>query len=666
MLLRLASLQRLVMVRSNSLTAAYRCVEDTVTTGVGLTHANRKVQEFFAAGCILACGNDALVSKDKTRRDYDSDESSDDDSSTSSAEDTATKQHNSLAELSREALLARGNDSLRRFVAAGLARQQEVDSFVNLLWFERVEQNLSRESAPSKERYLMQAFGADALALLADCIRECRPALLRRVPCVDKHIAPRAIQLWEAFVAPGASVLSFSAGGSRAIAPEFWVVADACLQGERSRQPAIASINAYLSCVTKKDPGATALVCPATLSVEVLRATGDGSPSALGVLGRLRDEAGVASPLRLCAIITLSILGGGGPEGDEVEALLSLACDQSPNSQLVRCGAIVELGLRHAEDAAVRDALLELLLPLQIETSADASPEMDGAPPPFDIVRSVVRALGVPAIPPESLTEVLLHPDAPRQWACAVALQAFEFWLSTQKKATDGANSTIDINADESWTLWHVCAALGQTTVLEELALREIIVPSKSSFESLTSHDMTLLHCALSTRQWELARLLLLPQKSAEEAGYPGLGRLNQRQSAALVTGSGLLPLSIALSLEAPEDLSQSLFDATPIELISVKSVDLNTASDSSLSRRLLTILATAVSSRTSPSIVTRLLALAPPSLVTAASRDETLLELALKRRASAAVILAVIDAARDEWVHRTASSGDLASRQVV
>jgi len=363
----------------------------------------------------------------------------------------------------------------------------------------------------------------------------------------------------------------------------------------------------------EESSGCYCIVCPAT-SVEVLRATGDGSPSALGVLGRLRDEAGVASSLRLCAIITLSILGGGGPEGDEVEALLSLACDQSPSQLPVRCGAIVELGLRHAEDAAVRDALLELLLPLQIETSADASPEMDG--PSFDIVRSVVRALGVPAIPPESLTEVLLHPDAPRQWACAVALQAFEFWLSTQKKATDGANSTIDINADESWTLWHVCAALGQTTVLEELALRETtgVVPSKSSFESLTGHGMTLRHCALSTRQWELRASCSCHRKQLKRQVIPGSVRLNQRQSAALVTGSGLLPLSIALSLEAPEDLLLSLLRCTPIELISVKSVDVNTASDSSVSRRLLTILATAVSSRTSPSIVTRLLALAPPS----------------------------------------------------
>jgi hypothetical protein len=636
------------------------------------------------------------MKRDTKRDDEDSDDSSSDDdsddsSSSSSSDVDGEGFHVPSVSAIRRALRARGNDSLRRFVAAGLTAQDAVDSLFNLLWFARVKNLLlhgQKEAGEVKERELVRAFSAPALAPLAECVRECRPALARRAPCVDLYIAPRADSLWEAFAALGASAVSFQAGGSRAVPPEFWVIADACLHGERTRQTAVAAINAYLAAVTAGDPsGASALLCRATVSIEVLRATGARAAPVLAALGRLRDESRTAPALRLSAVIALSILGSGGPDGGEADALLALACDsggasaETPTS--VRCGAIVELGLRHAEDAAVRDALLELLQLSQPPDDDDgellsARDAGAPAPPSFDVVRAVVRALGVPAIPPESLTEVLLHPEAPAQWARAVALQAFEFWVSTQQfiasEAADAKESRwsrrsgkekVKVAVDESWSLLHLCAALGQTVVLEELSSRAAAAAMDGAGLGdalLTRTNMTLLHCALTTRQWELSRLLLLSRSEAEGRGFPGLGRLNQREAATQATSKGQLPLSVALRLGAPDDVALALIDATPAaSIFPPPAVEKSTTAAEAgyfgnttrmtREEHASSVLVDALSNQASSNVVSQLIAIAPPHAITISSQDGTLIECALKREAPSDTICTLVDAARDAWL---------------
>lgn len=627
--------------------------------------------------------------------------------------------------LAKRALLARGNDSLRRFVAAGLSRQDDVDALVGLLWLDPVKDILEgkrRRGYGQQKASPEEAFTTAALASLAECVRECRPALIRKVPCVDAYVVPRADAVWEAVSMPGASAVSFSLGGSRAIPAEFWVVVDACVCGEKSRRPAVAAIDAYLAAVAAEPAPAAAaasgpppqrasaaLVCRTTVSVEVLRASGDHSAQAMAALRRLRDELRAAGSLRLAAIIALSILDSA-THGDEAEALLGLASGAESGSVAapaaasvpldVRCGAIIELGLRHADDAAVRDALLELLLPPQAGAGAEPADD-DGAapppPPPFDIVRSVVRALGVAALPPDSLTEVLLHPDAPQPWARAVAHAAFEFWLSTQQDISSAAESAaqarqrestggvkVRLTVDESWNLWHLCAALGQTLVLEELSAREEAAiaaggagsSSASLSSAATCRGMLMLHCALATRQWDLVRLFLLQQSEAEGAGYPGLARLHVRATASAATAKGQLPLAYALHLEAPADITLALIDATPVPLIlggAATAVATPAAAEgggggrrgSSDEREEDSMIALALdNNKTAVEVVARLLSLYPPAVITAElATGGTLLEIALRSGAPGPVVAAVIQAARSEWESILANDSEKALR---
>ena len=727
------------------------CLRPLVITTPGLRRpppSPAAHQEYFASCAILALGlASALEASAKSAaaapaKEADSD--SDDDSSDDGYGRPVTAQSAPVQDrapdppymLVKRALLARGNDSLRRFVAAGLSRQDDVDALVGLLWLDPVKDifdSKRRRAYGQKPPSPEDAFSAAALASLAECVRECRPALIRRVPCVDTFIAPRADTVWEAVSMPGASAVSFSLGGSRAIPAEFWVVVDACVCGEKTRRPAVAAIDAYLAAVAAEPAPAVAvasgppppprasaaLVCRTTVSVEVLRASGDRSAPAMATLRRLRDELRAAGSLRLAAIIALSILDSSA-HGDEAEALLDLA--SGANSALsapgqavaasvpldVRCGAIIELGLRHADDAAVRDALLELLLP---QTGTGAEPDDDGAapPPPFDVVRSVVRALGVAALPPDSLTEVLLHPDAPQPWARAVAHAAFEFWLSTQQDISSAAESEaqarkrestggvkVRLTVDESWNLWHLCAALGLTVVLEELSAREEAAEaaalaaggaggaggSPASLSSVaTCKGMMMLHCALATRQWDLVRLFLLQQSEAEGAGYPGLARLHVRATATAATARGQLPLAYALHLEAPADITLALIDATPVSLILGGAAAAATpatpatpadgggggrrGSSDEREREEDSMIALALdNNKTAVEVVVRLLSLYPPAVITAElPTGDTLLEAALRSGAPGPVVAAVIQAARSEWASILSNDSEKALR---
>lgn len=655
--------------------------------------------------------------------DSDSDDSDDDDSDDDDSDviDDAVPQAGPSPpgpeQLVSKALLARGNDSLRRFVAAGLAAQDDIDALVDLLWFNGVK---SAESATDrhqqKEQIRKTILGAACcpkpLASLAECIRECRPAFLRKVSCAETHIARQADFVWEAVRAPGASAVTFSLGGSRAISTEFWIVVDAFLGGDKSRQPAIAAIDAYLASVAAESntPTATArstpprasdgLVCRATVSIGVLRAVGDHTALAMAALRRVRDETRAAGSLRLAAIISLSVLDSG-TGGDESNALLDLATG-SPSPAAgggtatstpldVRCGAIVELGLRHADDAAVRDGLLELLLPRSAATT-DGGSDDDAPPPPFDIVRSVVRSLGVPAIPPDSLTEVLLHPEVPLPWARAVAYAAFEFWLSTQHDICSAAESAeqmherdrsggvkMALTVDESWNLWHLCASLGQVAVVEELSAREAerVGGGPSDGDPAAGHSaatrtgMLVLHCALATRQWDLVRLLLLSPSEAEGAGYPGIGRLNQRAAVLRATDKGQLPLAYALHLEAPDDISLALIDATPAGLLVSSATPMGNRGDGqqvssgdAVAAKKDSMLVLAVANKkTSLSVIERLLALYPPATIAASTESGTLLEIAFKRGVPASVISALIESARSDWQDQLSKNADRAAQ---
>jgi hypothetical protein len=643
------------------------------------------VQEFFAALAILKLPDiAAAMTLQKTRK------------------NSVTEEPSAIEVPAASAISSRGNDSLRKFVAAGLVKPQDIMAFIALLWVKPFSDWQENQENRKKDAgaYL---FSSECLGTFAESIREMRSDALQQLP-VKQLLAERADTLWNAVKEPGATAAAFAAGGSKAVTVEFWIVCDAFLAGEKSRKPSISALEEYLAALCASgNPShgiAAPSIPPVLVSIDALRAVNDRSEDALSALRRLRDELKADPGLRLAAIIALSVLASSGPlAAGEVEQLLTLAIDAAAAME-VRLGAIRILGMRHADDAAVRDKLLGLLFsPVDGE---EQEGEEEAAPVPFALVRAIVTAVGVQAVPPDFLSEVLVHPDASEAWSRAVALQALEFWVATQMRKGGGVyideekemlrkwyqsyepgqqaekcwkedTSELRIRIDDSWTLWHACAALGLTAVLEELSAREAAVKDErggGTLEArrplLTRSGWSILRCALAASQWELAGILLMTPVDAEKAGYGLLGRLNERATILVAARDGHSPaLYTALRLGAPTEILQPLIKIALLETTfpdapapaPISSADGTSFFGSEVAKPIIPQLSSnlciALACNAPLDVVSHILSNLPAVSVIAAQssfKDLTALDVALDYTAPASIIRAIIEAARDEW----------------